>query len=54
MSNKHRVQKLENRSNTREELIQEITINIVNADGTSGGTLVSKQVNGIWSGCEKQ
>ena len=54
MSNKKRVKKLEGQTSIGQELIDEIQVEIINSDGSPGGTLVSKQVNGVWSNYEKQ
>ena len=53
-NNKKRVQKLEGRTGTGEGLIDKIVIQIVKADGSPGGQLISKLVDGKWTQYEKQ
>lgn len=48
-----RLEMIEDKLRPNDELIKEITINFINPDGTTGGTMVSKQVNGVWTKYEK-
>ena len=55
MSNKNRIRKLEVQTNIGQELINEIQVEIINPDGTSGGTIISKKLeDGRWTDYAKQ
>ncbi len=54
MTNKKRVEKLEDRTVTSKDIIDEIEIEFINPDGTSDSKIVSKLIDGKWTKYEKQ
>ncbi len=54
MTTKKRVEKLEQSTNTGEDIIDVIEVEFINPDGTTDSKIVSKLIDGKWTKYEKQ
>jgi len=48
MSLKHRVKKLEQKSSTDENPVEEIVVQYIDAKGKVSGTMAKKLIDGVW------